>query len=215
MLPLWFVPFGKGFAVMLALIVAIGIQNAFVLRQGVKREAVFLASTICFLCDVALVTIGTAGLGALIAKSIILRMIIALGGATFLCFYGMRALFAAKHAKGLDLSMAGKVRRRAIVGTALAVSLLNPHSILDTVVIVGGLAAQDEGLERALCALGAISASALWFYSIGYGAHWLAPVLSQPKIWRFIDLIIGFMMLSLAFGLIRDGWVLFGNTLNK
>lgn len=198
--------FAKGFATMASLIIAIGVQNAFVLRQGLKRDATFIAATICFFCDVLLVTLGTAGLGALFAASRTLSLLIAFGGAGFLAFYGVRALHAAKTAAGLDLKSAEKASRTGVIVTAFAVSLLNPHAILDTVVLVGGLAARQEGVARAICAFGAVTASGLWFYGIGYGARWLAPVLTKPKIWRVIDLVIGLMMLALAFGLAWDGF---------
>ncbi|MGE3623660.1 MAG: LysE/ArgO family amino acid transporter, partial [Bdellovibrionales bacterium] len=197
--------FAKGFVTMAALIMAIGVQNAFVLRQGLKREAVFTAATICFFGDMLMVVLGTAGLGALFAASPVLSLVIAFGGAAFLLYYGIRSLIAAKHAKGLDLGSAAKVSRASVALTAAAVSFLNPHAILDTVVLIGGLAGRYAEPARSLCALGAITASALWFYGIAYGARGLAPVLTKPKIWRLIDLIIGIMMLSLAFGLARDG----------
>jgi L-lysine exporter family protein LysE/ArgO len=201
----WILPYGKGLAAMATLIIAIGVQNAFVLRQGVKGQAVFTTATICFLCDALLVTLGSAGLGALISETPVLSMIVAFGGAAFLFFYGIRTLYAAKKAKGLDLKAAPHVSHAKVAMTALAVSTLNPHVYLDTLVIIGGVVTRYEGAARVLCALGAITTSCLWFYGIGYGARWLAPLLGKPKIWRVIDLIIGLMMVSLAVGLARDG----------
>jgi L-lysine exporter family protein LysE/ArgO len=206
--PVWLAAYGKGFVTMAALIVAIGVQNSFVLRQGLKRQSVFIVATICFLCDALMVTIGTAGLGALLAQSPILNMIIAFAGAAFLLVYGVRTLLAAKRAQGLDLAEADKASRASVIATALAVSFLNPHVILDTIVIIGGVTTRYEGLPRLLCALGAVTVSCLWFYGLAYGARSLAPILTKPKIWRLIDLIIGVMMLSLAFGLARDGYLL-------
>jgi L-lysine exporter family protein LysE/ArgO len=205
-MPLWITPFGKGFATMAALIVAIGVQNAFVLKQGVKHQAVFMTALICFLCDVVLVSLGTTGMGALIAASPRLNRVIAFGGAAFLLVYGIRSLHAAKKAQGLDLAEADKVSHASIAATALAVSLFNPHAILDTVVIVGGTATRYEGPLRLACALGALTASGLWFYGLAYSARKLAPILAKPKIWRLIDVLIGLMMLSLAVGLAYDGY---------
>jgi len=202
----WLAAFGKGFATMAALIVAIGIQNAFVLRQGVRRQAVFVTASICFVCDVVLVSIGTAGLGVMFAESMVLSILIAFGGAAFLTVYGVRALQAARHAKGLDVAHAAKATRKTAAAAALAVSLLNPHAILDTVVLVGGLAARYPEPERAACAIGGMTASGVWFYMLAYGARFLAPVLTKPKIWRFIDAAIGITMICLAFGLAHDGW---------
>lgn len=206
-----FVAYGKGLATMSGLILAIGAQNAFVLRQGLKRQAVFIVASICFLCDAALVGLGAIGLGALFAESRMLNLGVAFGGAGFLAFYGLRSLHAAKTAKGIDLSAADRVSRTSVVLTAFAVSLLNPHVYIDTVMLVGGLAARYEGAARVACALGAITVSAVWFYALAYGARWLAPVLTRPKIWRIIDLIIGVMMLSLAMGLARDGAMMLSN----
>jgi len=201
--------FGKGFVTMASLVIVIGLQNALLLRQGLKRTFVFMVATICFGCDVVLVSLGTVGLGALFAASRTLSLIIAFGGAAFLATYGVRSLLAAKSAKGLDLKSAVKSSRANIAAVALAVSLLNPHAIMDTVVIVGGLAARYQGEQRLMCAAGALTASWLWFFSLGYGARWLAPLLTKPKIWRFIDLVIGVMMLCLAIGFIHDGYRLF------
>jgi L-lysine exporter family protein LysE/ArgO len=210
MLDLWVIAI-KGFVTMASLVVAIGIQNAFVLKQGIKRRAVFMSATICFLCDVLLVTLGTAGLGALLASNRLLQLTVALLGAAFLGFYGLRSLHAAKTAKGLDLKEGKQSSRTSVALTALSVSLLNPHALIDTIVLVGGLAARYQGAMQIACAFGAITASGLWFYSLAYGARWLAPILARPKIWRIIDLVVGLMMLSLAFGFADDGWKLLKN----
>jgi L-lysine exporter family protein LysE/ArgO len=191
---------------MAGLIVGIGAQNAFVLRQGVKREGVFIVVGICFLCDAALVMIGAEGLGAAIAASRWFSLSMAGAGVAFLTWYGIRSLRAAKNAKGLDLG--SKASRKGIALTALAVSLLNPWVYIDTVGLVGGLAGRYEGTDRLICGLGAVTVSAIWFFAVGYGAGWVAPVLTKPKIWRIIDLVIGLMMLALAAGLARDGWLL-------
>jgi L-lysine exporter family protein LysE/ArgO len=207
----WFAPYMKGLMTMAALIIAIGIQNAFVLRQGLQRRAAFLAASICFACDVLLVTFGTLGLGALFASSKMLSLVITFGGAAFLAFYGLRALHAAKTAKGIDLQKAASASAASIAFTALGVSLLNPHAIIDTVVLVGGMAARYQGVDQIACIAGAITASGVWFYSLAYGARSLAPILTRPKIWRVIDLIIGVMMLALAISLALDGLRLLRN----
>jgi L-lysine exporter family protein LysE/ArgO len=199
-------PFLKGLATMAALIIAIGVQNAFVLRQGLKRQAAFTAATVCFLCDATLVTLGTAGLGAVISTSRSLSLLMAWGGAVFLAFYGLRSLYAARRAQGLDLKAVDRASRAGVIFTALAVSLLNPHAIIDTVVLVGGLAGRYEGVARIAYASGAVTASGVWFYGLAYGARGLAPILTKPKVWRIIDSIIGLMMLSLAIGLAWDGF---------
>ncbi len=199
------VAYGRGLLLMATLIVAIGVQNAFVLRQGIKREGVFISATICFLCDVLMVCAGAMGLAALFAASQILSVVVSFGGAAFLGTYGIRSLKAAKAAKGIDLHAADTVSRSSIVTTSLALSLLNPHAIIDTIVIVGGLTARYQGGERVACVLGAVTASGIWFYGLAYGARQTAPVLSKPKVWRMIDLGIGVMMLALAVSLAGDG----------
>jgi L-lysine exporter family protein LysE/ArgO len=199
-----FAPYLKGLATMASLVVAIGVQNVFVLRQGLERRATFTAATICFLCDVFLVAIGTLGLATLFSASRFLTLLITLGGALFLLIYGARALRAAWKAKGLILNKSKVFSYKKTILTALAVSLLNPHALLDTIVIVGGFSAHYEGAARLACALGAMSASGIWFYSLAYGARYLAPLLSKPKIWRVIDLIIGLMMISLSANLGYD-----------
>jgi len=201
---IWLV-YTKGLATMAGLIFAIGAQNAFVLRQGLKRRGVFLTASICFLCDTTLVILGAAGLGALFSNNPLLSLLMAFGGAAFLTYYGFRALHAAKKAKGLDLRISDKVSHTSIALTALAVSLLNPPAYIDTLVLVGGLAGRYEGVKRIACASGAITVSFVWFYSIAYGARWLAPALTKPRVWRIIDLVIGVMMLALAVGLVADG----------
>jgi len=203
--PVGLIAYARGLATMAALIVAIGAQNAFLLRQGLKHQSVFIVATICFFGDVFFVVLGTAGVGALVAGSAVLSAIMAFGGAAFLAVYGVRSLLAAKRAKGLDPDSGAKASRATAVLTAFAVTFLNPHVLIDTVVIVGGMATRYEGASRILYAAGVLTVSAIWFYGLGYGARVLAPVLTKPKVWQIIDLVIGILMLSLAVGLARDG----------
>jgi L-lysine exporter family protein LysE/ArgO len=202
-------PYFSGLLTMAGLIVAIGVQNAFVLRQGLKRQAAFLTAGVCFLCDASLIAIGATGLGTLIAGHDSLRLMATIGGVLFLAIYGVRSCLAARHTKGLDLTDTTPLPKIKIITTALAVSLLNPHAILDTVVLIGGLAARYPGMGKTAFAVGAMSASLLWFYGLALGARWLAPALTKPKVWQVIDLIIGAMMLAFAASLARDAWMLF------
>jgi L-lysine exporter family protein LysE/ArgO len=202
---LYLTAFLQGLALMGSLIVAIGIQNAFLLRQGIKQQAVFLSATICFFCDAFLITLGAAGLGELFASSRLLSCTAALGGAVFLFYYALRSFHSAKTTKGLNLRSAEKISRSNIALTALAVSLLNPHAILDTIVLMGGLASRYDSPARYACALGGMTASLTWFYSLAYGAKRLSPFLSRPKIWRIIDFVIGVMMLMLSLSLLKQG----------
>jgi len=185
--------FLEGFGLGAGLIVAIGAQNANVLRQGLKGEHVFAVAGLCFLVDVALIALGAGGFASLIAGHAGATDIIAWAGAAFLFVYGLRAFHGAIKPGTLEARDArnagGSLRAAAL--TALALSLLNPHVYLDTVILVGSVAAQFPPGERMAFALGAVGASFVWFYGLGYGAAWLAPLFAKPAAWRILDLAIG------------------------
>jgi L-lysine exporter family protein LysE/ArgO len=195
----------KGFGLGASLIIAIGAQNAFVLRQGLARQRVFLVAGLCSLCDAALIALGAGGFAALITAEPLLVVAAAWGGALFLLAYGGRAFHAALSPGRLQA--AGNQKRGtlwAVAATTLAVSLLNPHVYLDTVILVGSVAAQFPPGERMAFALGAVGASFVWFYGLGYGAAWLAPLFAKPAAWRILDLAIGIVMWAIAAALIWD-----------
>jgi L-lysine exporter family protein LysE/ArgO len=194
--------FAQGLALGGSLIVAIGAQNAFVLRQGLARRQVALVATICFLCDAMLIALGALGLGEVIAGSDLLRRATAWGGAAFIAAYGLRALWRVRRPQALLTDGAIQHRAGAVAAQALAFSLLNPHVYLDTVVLIGSIAAQVPDAARAWFALGAASASALWFYGLGFGATRLAPLFREPAAWRALDAVIGVTMLAIAIGLV-------------
>jgi L-lysine exporter family protein LysE/ArgO len=194
--------FAQGLALGGSLIVAIGAQNAFVLRQGLARRQVALVATICFLCDAALIALGALGLGELIAGSEILRRTMAWGGAAFIAAYGLRALWRMRRPGALAADGAAEQRAATVAMQALAFSLLNPHVYLDTVVLIGSIAAQVRDNARAWFALGAACASALWFYGLAFGAARLAPLFRRPAAWRVLDGVIGVVMLAIAAGLL-------------
>ncbi len=198
--------FFEGFGLGAGLIVAIGAQNAYVLRQGLKGEHVFAVAGICFLVDVALIALGAGGFASLIAGLPGATDIIAWVGAAFLFFYGLRAFHGALKPGTLDARKArnagGSLRAAAL--TALALSLLNPHVYLDTVVLIGGLAAQYPPGPRAAFAAGAMAASLVWFYGLGYGAGKLAPMFAKPRAWRLLDIAIGCVMWTIAAGLLWE-----------
>jgi L-lysine exporter family protein LysE/ArgO len=195
----------KGFGLGASLIIAIGAQNAFVLRQGLAKDRVFLVAGLCFLCDAVLIALGTGGFAGLITARPALVAVAAWGGALFLLAYGGRALHSAVRPGRLEAAgRTGPATAWAIAGTTLAVSLLNPHVYLDTVILVGSLAAQYPGDERAAFALGAIGASFVWFYGLGYGAGRLAPLFAKPAAWRVLDLAIALVMWSIAAALIWE-----------
>lgn len=200
-------PFLTGFALSAAFIVAIGAQNAFVLRQGLRREHVGPVVLFCALADVILMGAGVAGLGAALERLPGLVTVLTLGGALFLTWYGAGALRRAlRPAGGLlaDQPAAALTLRAALARTA-GFTLLNPHVYLDTVLLVGGIgAAQPTGGQPAFLA-GAGMASAFWFAALGYGARLLAPLFSRPAAWRVLDGMIGLTMLAMAAGLVVHG----------
>ncbi len=199
------------------LIIAIGAQNAFVLRRGIRRDHVLAVVAVCVLCDWALIALGAAGFGALVSAFPLLTSIAAWGGALFLAVYGAMALRSAVHpgvlraeepAEGAatsDTRHASPARAsttRTAIAAALAVSLLNPHVYLDTVVLLGSLAAQYEPALRAWFTAGAMFASLVWFASLGFGARLLAPVFERPIAWRVLDIVVGGIMWWIALGLV-------------
>jgi L-lysine exporter family protein LysE/ArgO len=197
----------KGFGLGAGLIIAIGAQNAYVLRQGIRREHVLLIATICFLCDATLISIGAAGFGYLVSSVPSLERSAAWGGAAFLAAYGLRAFYSALKPGTLDAGSDGTGvppagSAWAAAGVTLALSLLNPHVYLDTVVLLGSIAGQFQGVQRMWFAVGAVIASAVWFYGLGLGARWLAPLFRKPMAWRVLDLLIGCVMWAIAASLV-------------
>lgn len=196
-----------GFLIGLGLIVAIGAQNAFVLRQGLTGRHVLAVTVVCAVADAVLILAGVAGLGTLVQSSPALLAAATLGGAAFLSVYALMAARRALSRSELHAAPAeGPSGLGATLAAALAFTLLNPHVYLDTVVLVGSLSAQFEGGARAAYALGAMTASAVWFTSLGFGARLLAPVFARPGAWRVLDAGIALVMAAIAAGLVRR-WV--------
>ncbi|AJC64988.1 LysE/ArgO family amino acid transporter [Dickeya zeae] len=187
------------------LIVAIGAQNSFVLRQGMRREHVFWVSTMCFLCDLVLMTLGVLGLGKIINDSKPAITTLTLAGVLFLLWYGYNALKSAwlgNHQLTVTTQADG-LRRRTVISATLAVSLLNPHVYLDTVVIIGGISSGIAPDLKPFYLAGTVSASLLWFYTIGYTAAACSRYFARPVTWRIIDSLIGCYMIFMAFQLCR------------
>jgi L-lysine exporter family protein LysE/ArgO len=188
----------SGFALGISLILAIGAQNAFVLRQGVRGEHVGVVVALCVISDAILIIAGVAGFGALTEAMPVFETLLRWGGAAFLLAYGAWAFWRAF--SSMDALDAGKDRdqgRRAAIATVLALTWLNPHVYLDTVVLLGSVAAQF-GEDRWLFALGAVTASTLFFGSLGFGARLLQPVFARPGAWRVLDAGVGLLMWTLA-----------------
>ncbi|HBN51950.1 MULTISPECIES: LysE/ArgO family amino acid transporter [Thalassospira] len=194
--------FATGFGLGGGLIIAIGAQNAFVLGQGLRRNHPVMVAFVCALCDTILIAAGVAGLGTLVATYPILTKIATWGGAAFLIWYGfaaLRRLFETETLSESDVRQAGW---KAVLSTALAVTLLNPHVYLDTVVMLGGIGGQFPADERLTFALGAMSASFVWFFAIALGAAWLAPYVARPITWKIIDGVTCAVMWLVAYTLI-------------
>lgn len=191
----------NGLLVTAGLIMAIGSQNAFVLAQSLRREHHLAVATLCVVCDALLVGAGVFGLASVLAHSPMLLAIARWGGAAFLLWYGAQALRRACRKHGLQHgSNAGARSFTAVLSSALAVTLLNPHVYLDTVLLIGSLGAQQP--TPGAYVAGAASASLVWFFSLAIGAAWLAPWLARPATWRLLDLLVAVMMFAVAVQLI-------------
>ena len=196
--------FLPGFLLGLSLIVAIGAQNAFVLRQGLRREHVFAVCAVCALSDAVLIAAGVAGFGALVKALPWLAPVMRFGGAAFLFVYALRSLWSAwrPHA-GLDPARDQPRALSVTLVMCLAFTWLNPHVYLDTVVLLGSVSTR-YGDHRIAFALGAMTASCVFFFSLGYGARLLRPLFANPKAWRFLDAGIGLTMAALAAKLVLE-----------
>jgi L-lysine exporter family protein LysE/ArgO len=192
----------NGLLVAAGLIMAIGTQNAFVLAQSLRREHHLPVAALCVLCDALLVAAGVFGLATVLAHSPILLGIARWGGAAFLLWYGTKALRRAFGRQALEQGVDSGARSlKAVLASALAVTLLNPHVYLDTVLLIGSLGAQQ--LAPSAYVAGAASASLLWFFTLAIGAAWLAPWLARPATWRVLDALVAMMMFAVAAQLIR------------
>ncbi len=192
----------SGFLLGASLILAIGAQNAFILRQGLLRQHVFVLCLICALSDALLITAGVAGLGTLVASSPRLIAWVTVGGALFLFAYAALALRRALHPLALHAARKGEARLGPAVAACLAFTFLNPHVYLDTVVLLGGLSAAFEGAERVAYGIGAATASFVWFFGLGYGARLLQPLFARPSAWRVLDVLIALVMAAIGIGLV-------------
>lgn len=201
---MFFPVFTQGLALSLGLIVAIGAQNAFVLRQGLRREHVGSVVLFCALADAALITAGVMGMAKALGESPTLARALALAGAAFLAFYGLQALRRARHLHRLQAADDGMgLSRWAAMAKTAAFTLLNPHVYLDTVLLVGSIGAQQPAQLRWWFVMGASTASMFWFGLLGFGARWLAPWFARPRAWQILDGLIGLTMWVLAALLVR------------
>jgi L-lysine exporter family protein LysE/ArgO len=195
-------PFFTGFALSAALIMAIGAQNLFVLRQGLRREHVGPIVLFCGSADALLIAAGVSGVGAFLAAAPQLTRLLAIGGAVFLGWYGVRAFQRMTAPDAMSVSEGGSATLgRAIAATA-GFTFLNPHVYLDTVLLMGAAGAAQPASLRPLFVAGAVTASFAWFSALGYGAQILRPVFARPAAWRMLDAFVGITMLTLAASLV-------------
>jgi L-lysine exporter family protein LysE/ArgO len=197
--------FANGLFMSLVLIVAIGAQNAYVLRQGLRREHVGPVVLFCAASDAVLIGAGVAGMAQALKGRPMLATVLAGLGAAFLCGYGLKALWRSRQPAALQASAQGasSLSRAAVLAQAAGFTLLNPHVYLDTVLLVGSAGAQYAGLLKVWFVAGATTASVVWFTSLGFGARLLAPVFAKPRAWQMLDALVGSTMLVLAAMLAR------------
>ena len=194
-------PLLVGFLTSFTLIAAIGAQNAFVLRQGIRREHVLAVVSVCAVSDLLLITAGIAGVGALITAYPQTVTVAKIGGAVFLLGYGALAARRALRPSSMTPNQDGPARLISAILTCLALTFLNPHVYLDTVVLLGTLANQHAD-GRWLFGVGAVTASVVWFFGLGFGARRLAGLFATPLTWRILDGLIAATMVTLGVSLV-------------
>ena len=198
-----FIAYLQGLGMGAGLIIAIGAQNAFVLTQGLKREHGALIAAICIVADASLIALGVAGLGQWFAEHPQSLTLLAWAGAAFLGWYGVQAARRALGSHALSaVERSAPLSRSQVITTTLAVTLLNPHVYLDTVVLLGSISAQFPDPARPAFGAGAVTASILWFGGLSFAAHALAPVLNRPSVWKVLDAVIALIMFALAGSLV-------------
>jgi L-lysine exporter family protein LysE/ArgO len=193
----------KGFIVTFSLIVAIGAQNAYILKLGLLKQYVGLAVTLCIVFDTLLISAGVLGLGFFVKGNQLLINSIAIIGIVFLCFYAFISFKSAFKNESIKIDDEIKTNPLGkVISMLLVFTFLNPHTYLDTVLLIGGIGANLSDDLKLYFLLGAISASSVWFTSLGYGARLLIPLFKKPITWKVLDISIGFIMLLIAYTLI-------------
>ncbi len=193
---------GTGFATGLTLILAIGAQNAFVLRQGLARNHVFWLCLLCGASDAILITAGVLGFGILVAQYPSLPELMAWGGAAFLIVYGALRFLAAFRGS-YDMQITGQSKGLwATLATGAAFTWLNPHVYLDTLALIGAISTAYLGTAKLAFGLGAVTSSFVFFFGLGYGARLLTPIMQSVRSWRILDILIGLVMWALAYKLL-------------
>lgn len=194
--------FTAGFVLSATLIIAIGAQNSFVLRQGLRREHVAAIVAFCALTDLALISAGVAGLARVLGRAPALATVLGIAGTLFLLWYGLRALRRAFRPQSPQAAGAARMSLRGAVAQAAAFTLLNPHVYLDTILLMGSIGARQPAGSRLWFVVGAALASGAWFTALGFGARLLDPLFARPRAWQVLDVGIGVTMLALAAALV-------------
>lgn len=194
--------FIQGMGVGAGLIIAIGAQNVFVLTQGIRKQYHWLTALICSMSDMLLIFVGAAGVGSFVAENHFLQTGSAWMGAVFLVWYGFRALLKVNSVTFLDVGKHDNSSMRIIVATALALTFLNPHVYIDTVILLGSIGGQYQAENRILFALGASTSSFLWFFSLSFGGALLAPVFQKSVSWKILNVLVCVTMWSIAVQLV-------------
>ncbi|MDH2923995.1 L-lysine exporter family protein LysE/ArgO [Nicoletella semolina] len=192
--------FFQGFIVSFGLIVSIGAQNAFILKQAILKQHIFWVVFICFACDIILMGVGVLGLGTLLSQSSLATLLLSLCGAIFLLAYGSRSFISA-YRGNYELMSVEKNKQTSLKKTILitfAITLLNPHVYIDTIVIVGGIGSTLSFDQKVFFLLGALACSFTWFFGLGYGAGFLTPYFKKKRTWQILDILTGFFMYFIA-----------------
>jgi L-lysine exporter family protein LysE/ArgO len=196
--------FTTGFALGATLIIAIGAQNAFVLRQGLRREHVLIIVAFCALADLLLIGAGVAGVARVLGQAPRLTLALTAAGTLFLAWYGVRALARARRATSMSVEEGtSRISVSNAVAQAAGFTFLNPHVYLDTVLLMGSIGARQPADLRFWFVGGAAAASGAWFTSLGFGARLLRPVFRTPRAWQVLDTVVGLTMLVLAASLLH------------
>lgn len=194
--------FFAGFSLGLSLILAIGSQNAFVLKQGIKNQNVFVICFVCAISDAILIGLGVAGFGVIVNQFPEIEILARYGGAIFLSIYALlsfKSAFTMTHVMDSNVELKGSMLKSIMM--CLAFTWLNPHVYLDTVILLGSISTQYQP-NQFIFAIGAITASFVFFFSLGYGSKFLAPVFAKAKAWKILEFFVGLTMISIAISLV-------------
>ena len=195
--------FLKGFSVGSGLIIAIGAQNAFVLSHGVRKNHYIIIPLICAVCDALLIAFGVTGIGTIIASNKVLSLIAGIGGSGFLFIYGICSFRSAIKGGSLSTNTKAELSLKATILTTLAVTLLNPHVYLDTVILLGSISSQFKQPGHIFFGAGAVTASFAWFFSLSLGGKMLAPLFIKESSWRILDTLVGITMWVIALSVLK------------